>query len=100
MGLDIYLTEYDVNDTRLTPDIGVRDRLIASYTKDYLDMMFAYPEVKDLLVWGMVDKDSWLQGFLPRGDGVEKRPAPFDSDYRPKRMRTAIAEALAAAPAR
>lgn len=100
MGLDIYLTEFDVNDTELGPDITLRDRLIADYTKDYLDMMFSYVEVKDLLMWGLVDSGSWLQNFLPRADGVEKRPTLFDSDYRPKPMREAVAAALRDAPER
>ncbi|NNU15484.1 hypothetical protein HK107_04005 [Parvularcula sp. ZS-1/3] len=100
MGLDIYLTEFDVNDTRLDPDPALRDRLIATYTEEYLGMMLDYPQTKDILLWGMVDKDSWLQTFLPRDDGVEKRPVPWDSDYQPKPMREAIARALKAAPAR
>ncbi|MBB4659933.1 endo-1,4-beta-xylanase [Parvularcula dongshanensis] len=100
MGLDIYLTEFDVNDTRLRPDTAYRDELIASYTKDYLDMMLSYEETKDVLAWGMVDKDSWLQTFLPREDGVEKRPTPYSSDYQPKAMREAIAQAFRDAPTR
>lgn len=100
MGLDIYLTEFDVDDTRLGPDVELRDRLIASYTKDYLDIMFDYPQTKNLLAWGMVDKYSWLQDFLPREDGAEKRPTVYDSAYRPKPMRDAIAAAFRAAPER
>lgn len=100
MGLEIYLTEFDVNDTDLGPDAQMRDRLIASFTKDYLDMMLSYQATKDLLLWGLVDSQNWLQGFLPRTDGVEKRPSPFDSDYQPKPMRAAIAAALEAAPPR
>lgn len=100
MGLEIYLTEFDVNDTRLGGDVETRDRLIASYTKDYLDLMLSYRETKDLLAWGMVDKYSWLQTFLPRNDGVEKRPTVYDSEYRAKPMRDAIAAALRAAPER
>ena len=100
MGLEIYLTEFDVNDTDLGPDAAMRDSLIAAYTKDYLDMMLDYKQTKDLLVWGLVDSQNWLQGFLPRTDGVEKRPSPFDSNYRAKPMRAAIAAALEAAPIR
>ncbi len=95
-----YLTEFDVNDTGMGPDVAARDAAIASYTKDYLDLMFSYRETRDLLVWGMVDSMSWLQGFLPREDGVEKRPALYDSRYRPKIMRDAVASALRAAPER
>lgn len=100
MGLEIYLTEFDVNDTRMTPDKAIRDQAIASYTRDYLDLMFSYNETKEVLMWGMVDKYSWLQGFLPREDGVEKRPTLYDSDYRPKLMRDAVAAALKSAPVR
>ena len=100
MGLEIYLTEFDVNDTYLEADITTRDRLIASYAGDYLDLMLSYPQVKELLAWGMVDKYSWLQTFLPREDGLEKRPTLYDSDYRPKPLREAVAAALSAAPPR
>lgn len=100
MGLDLSLTEFDVNDTRLGPDAAMRDRLIAEYTKDYLDIMFDYPQTKELLIWGLVDKYSWLQDFLPRDDGVEKRPTLFNSNYQPKPVREAVAAALRAAPVR
>ena len=100
MGLDIYLTEFDVNDTRLGPDIAMRDSLIAAYTKDYLDIMLSYEQTKDLLMWGLVDDQSWLQGFLPRDDGVLKRPTLYDEHYQPKPMRDAVAAALKAAPVR
>jgi len=63
-------------------------------------MMLDYKQTKDLLVWGLVDSQNTLQGFLPRTDGVEKRPSPFDSNYRAKPMRAAIAAALEAAPIR
>lgn len=100
MGLSLKITEFDVNDTRLSPDIALRDRLIARFTKDYLDLMLSYPQLTEVLMWGLVDKDNWLQGFLPRTDGVEKRPTLFDSAYRPKAMREAVAAALRAAPSR
>ncbi|MBB5518986.1 endo-1,4-beta-xylanase [Amphiplicatus metriothermophilus] len=100
MGLDVYLTEFDVNDTDLPPDVETRDRLMAGYAKDYLDMMLSYEQTKDLLVWGMVDSYSWLQDFLPREDGVPKRPTLYDAAYRPKPLREAVAAALRAAPAR
>lgn len=95
-----YLTEFDVNDTRMGADIARRDAAIASYTRNYLDLMFSYPETKDLLIWGMVDGMNWLQDFLPREDGVEKRPTLYDSQYRPKIVRDAVASALRSAPQR
>tara|TARA_R110000782_G_scaffold13792_1_gene40499 strand:- start:68 stop:1039 length:972 start_codon:yes stop_codon:yes gene_type:complete len=96
MGLDIYITEFDVNDTDLKPDFAYRDRLIAGYTRDYFDMMLAYPQLKEVLVWGMVDDQSWLQTFLPRADNVLKRPTVYDKNYRAKAMRTSLADAFRA----
>ena len=100
MGLEIYITEYDVNDTRMTSNIAYRDQAMASYTRDYFDLMLSYPQLKEILIWGMVDDQNWLQNFLPREDGVLKRPTLYDKNYQAKSMRTALAEALIAAPAR
>ena len=94
MGLELYITEFDVNDTRLKPDIAYRDQLIASYTRDYFGMMLAYPQLKEVLVWGMVDDQNWLQTFLPRADNVLKRPTVYDKNYRAKAMRTSLADAF------
>ncbi len=100
MGLEIYLTELDVNDGKLEGDVAARDAAVASVTKDYLDLMLSYPETKDVLVWGLVDSQSWLQGQTPRADGTPRRPTLYDADYQPKPMREAVAQALAAAPMR
>jgi endo-1,4-beta-xylanase len=100
MGLEMYITEFDVNDTQLKPDIAYRDALIATYTRDYFDLMLSYPQVKEVLAWGMVDDQNWLQGFLPRSDGVLKRPTLYDKDYKPKAIREALAAALKTAPYR
>ena len=45
----------------------------------------------------MIDRFNWLQGFAPRDDGLEVRGTPYDSGYRPKPLREAIAASLAAA---
>ncbi|MGB3626135.1 MAG: endo-1,4-beta-xylanase, partial [Henriciella sp.] len=46
MGLELYITEFDVNDTRMRPDIAYRDRLISEYTRRYFDLMLQYPQLK------------------------------------------------------
>lgn len=100
MGLDLSPTEFNVNDTRLGPDAAMRDQLTAGFTRGYLETTFAYPQTKELLMSGMVDKYSWLQDFMPRQDDVEKRPTLYDPDCRPKLMRESVAAALHAAPVR
>ena len=102
MGLDLLVTEFDVNDRKLPADIAVRDAGVAALAKDYLDVTFSYPQCRDFLMWGMADNFSWLQGWYeaPRTDGVKMRPTPFDAELRAKPLRDAIAVAIEAMPPR
>ena len=100
MGYGLVITEFDVNDNGLPADIAQRDRGVADYARAYLDLMFSYPQLRDVMAWGMVDSFSWLQSFSPRADGQPKRPNPFDAGYRRKPLHQAIVDAFAAAPPR
>ncbi|KAA5805041.1 endo-1,4-beta-xylanase [Alkalicaulis satelles] len=102
VGLDLSLsvTEFDVHDKNLPADIEIRDRKVAELGRRYLDLMFSYPQTKDLLVWGMADQYSWYQEHWVREDGVAKRPTPYDENFQPKPLRQAIADALIAAEPR
>ena len=100
MGYGLVITELDVRDNRLPVDPVPRDQAVADFTRGYLDLMFAYPGLRDVLLWGMSDRYSWIEGFEPRTDGARRRPCPYDADFAPKPMRAAIAAAIAAAPAR
>ena len=100
LGLDLAVTEFDVNDTNLPFDIGERDAEIAALAEHYLSLMLSYSQTRDLLVWGMADHYSWLQTLWPRPDEAVKRPAPYDSSFRAKPLRAAIARALQNAPSR
>ena len=97
MGYKLLVSEFDVKDKALTSDITVRDARVADYARRYFDVMLDYPQLGDILAWGMVDRFSWLQGFAPRDDGLEVRCCPYDSQYRPKPLREAIAASFAAA---
>ncbi len=100
MGFDLLITEFDVNDQRVQGTIAERDKAVAQVAKTYLDLMLSYKQVKDVLLWGIQDKYSWLQSFTPRADKLPVRPTPFDEDYRPKPLYDAIAAAFKAAPER
>jgi endo-1,4-beta-xylanase len=100
MGYKLVITEFDVNDRRAPDDIAIRDRMVADYARAYLDLMLDYPQLQDVLAWGMVDKYSWLTGFDPRADKSIKRGLPYDSQFRPKPLRDAIAAAFAGASSR
>jgi endo-1,4-beta-xylanase len=102
MGLDLLVTEFDVNDRKLPGDIKTRDAGVAALAKDYLDVTFSYPQCRDFLMWGMADNFSWLQTWdeAPRTDGLKMRPTPFDDKLRAKPLRDAIAAAIEAMPPR
>jgi len=100
MGYKFVVTEFDVNDNGLPADHALRDRAVADYARAYFDIMFSYPQLKDVLAWGMCDKYSWLNGFSPRPDGEHKRSTPYDEMFQPKPLYAAIAAAFRGAPAR
>lgn len=102
MDLDLLITEFDVNDRKFPGDIAARDAGVAALARDYLDMTLSYPRLRDFLLWGMADHVSWLQGWdeAPRTDGLPMRPCPYDAQLQAKPLRTAIADAMRAMPAR
>jgi endo-1,4-beta-xylanase len=100
MGYKLKITEFDVNDRMAPTAIGPRDRIIADYARAYLELMLSYPQLGDVLCWGMVDRYSWLNGFDPRKDGTMKRGTPYDVNFRPKRLRDAISASFAGAKVR
>ena len=85
------LRDLRVCDTAPLRGLGTRDRMVADYARAYLDVMLSYPQLRDILAWGMVDKYSWLTDFDPRQDKTLKRGTPYDTHFRPKLLREAIA---------
>ena len=100
MGYRLVITEFDVNDQKAPDDIAVRDRMVADYAGAYLDLMFSYPQLRDVLAWGMSDRYTWLTGFDPRPDKSIKRGTPYDENFRPKPLRDAIARSFRSATSR
>ncbi|MDJ0277756.1 endo-1,4-beta-xylanase [Sphingomonas sp. 2R-10] len=96
MGYRLIVTEFDVRDRGLPSAIGPRDRGVADFARAYLDVMLSYPQLGDVVVWGLSDRYSWLRGFEPRPDGAIARGCPYDLELKPKPLRTAMLSALAA----
>lgn len=100
MGYKLVITEFDVNDRALPSDTKVRDAAVAAYADAYLEIMFGYPQLRDVLVWGMCDKYGWLNGFSPRVDRTHQRATPYDDKFRAKPLRDVFARRFAAAAVR
>ena len=99
LGYEIYITELDVNDQMLAGTVAERDAVVADHYRAFLKVALLEPAVKMVNTWGLSDRHTSKSTLLPRADGAEVRPLPFDRDLRPKPAAFAIAEALRAAPA-
>jgi endo-1,4-beta-xylanase len=87
MGLEVYLTEMDVNeDDIVSSDVHARDQLVAFAYSDLLQVALANPAVKLMLIWGVSDRRTWLNDGPTHHRKQPLRPQrslPFDPDYRP-----------------
>jgi endo-1,4-beta-xylanase len=84
LGLQVFLTELDVNDRSLPLDLPARDVAVAATYKQYLDRTLADPAVRAVLTWGITDRYTWLNHEGSRADGQPERPLPFDAGDLPK----------------
>jgi endo-1,4-beta-xylanase len=99
-GLKILITEMDVLDDGLPPNIRRRDRGVAEVYKRYLDTVLEEEAVISVIQYGLSDRWTEENDDNPRDDGVSRRPCPFDDKLRPKPAFWAIDEALKHAPHR
>lgn len=99
MGYDLLVTEFDVRDNALPADPAVRDQGVADYVRAYFETILDFPQLRDILAWGMTSRYSWLQGFDPRADGQLQRCCPYDADFRPLPLRSALIGCLQQADA-
>jgi len=92
--LQLFVTEFDMNDKELPADIQARDAQVAALGKDYLQNVLQHPQLRAVLTWGLSDRDTWLTGFDKRDDGLPQRPLPFDENLKPAPLFHAMLEAL------
>lgn len=94
MGLQVFITEMDVNDANIEGSAAECDAAVAQVYRSYLDMMLAEPNVTAALTWGITDRYTWLTLSKPRADGQPQRPLPFDPDYQPAPAYFAMRDAI------
>lgn len=101
MGLEVYVTELDVNTRKLEGGDAEQDTAVAAVYKDYLGLVLPEPNVKAVLTWGITDAHTWLnqsrEKWSLRPDGARQRPLPFYDDYTPAPAFFALRGALDAA---
>ncbi len=104
MGLEVYITELDVNTRKIAGGNAEQDAAVARVYHDYPALMLAEPNVKAVLTWGITDARTWLNGtksaWALRPDGARQRPLPFDDELRPTQAFFALRSAIDGTPAR
>ena len=97
--LDIYITEFDVDDIDY-PTLAARDdAAVAKRTGEFLRTVLAVPAVKMVVTWGLTDRYSWWRDpTVMAAYGFDKlpRPLPYDDMLAKKPMWDAMAQAFRA----
>ena len=98
MGLEVFVTEMDVNTHAVVGDAAAQDAAVATVYRDYLRLVLAEPNVPIVLTWGLDSAHSWLNNSHGdqhrRPDGARERPLPFDDQRKPTPAFSAIRKAL------
>lgn len=96
-GVDIYITELDVDDAAMPDDIGERDALVAARYGAFLKAVLSVKAVKAVITWQMSDRYSWYGELARRKQPPSRlpRPLPFDSNLQRKPAADAILAAFA-----
>jgi endo-1,4-beta-xylanase len=103
LGVDIYITEFDVDDSSLPDDIAIRDRMVAERCEKFLKATLAVPRVKALMCWHLSDRYSWYKTADWYGEavikfgGTARRPVRThltDTALKPKLAWDAVARAI------
>ena len=77
LGLQIFITEMDVNDRLWPANEAIRDKVVAESYGSYLDLVLREPAVRVVMTWGITDRRTWLNGEDARADHLPERCLPF-----------------------
>ena len=103
LGLDIYISELDVNDESFPDDIAERDRRVADAYAGFLQVALRHKRVKRIVLWGMADPFSFYGAIYKQkhpGTARTARPLLLDDGFKRKPAWFAVAQALRDAPER
>jgi endo-1,4-beta-xylanase len=93
LGLEIHITEMDVQIQGLSGTMEDRLEKQARVYEDVLSVALQNPQLKAFTIWGCSDRYSWI----PKFTGCADAPLPFDEYFQPKPAYEALIRALEAA---
>jgi endo-1,4-beta-xylanase len=94
-GLEIYLTEFDIDDHGFPEDPTTRKAAVAETGAEFLKAILGEPSVKMVVNWQLSDRYSWYRELWRRGAPTARKapsPLPFDDRLRPNPLRAAMIE--------
>jgi endo-1,4-beta-xylanase len=101
MGLEVYITEMDVNCRGMMGGVAERDAAVSQLYRNYLNLVLAEPNVPIALTWGITSAHAWMNQFDQRferwPDFARQHPLPFDDDFNPMPAFLSLRGALDAA---
>jgi len=82
MGLQVYITELDVNTRGLEGGPEAQDYAVAQVYRKYVSLVLPEPNVSAVITWGISAAHTWMNEskveWAQREDGAPQRPLPFD----------------------
>ena len=82
LGLQMLITELDVNDTQVKGNPQARDRIVAQTYQDYLNQVVPASDTKRVIFWTASNKFDWMNSVhdpkWQRADGTAHRPGLLD----------------------
>src|ERR1700724_2046269 len=100
LGVDIYITEFDVCADVFPDDIEARDAAVARTAQQFLVPTLRHPAVKALITWELADNYSFYRGMARAKTPTTARlprPLPYDDRLQAKPLWGAIAQAFESA---
>jgi endo-1,4-beta-xylanase len=94
LGLEVYLTEFDVNDIDLPRRIASRDAAVAMTARQFLEPVLDQRAVKIVASWGLSDKYTYRNEPEFKHFCWSSRPLPLDEEMRRKPLWQAMARAF------
>ncbi len=96
-GLEIQITELDVNDQSFPEDIELRDAKVADVYTRFLTTVLSNPKVNLVTTWQMTDRTAYYYNeSLGNFPDADRRPRPllFDLEFNRKPSYYAVAKAF------
>jgi endo-1,4-beta-xylanase len=103
LGLDIYISELDVNDEMFPDDVAERDQKVAEIYSRFLAVALKHRRVKRVVFWGMADHYSFYgPAYKQKHPDAARKPRPLllDAEFQRKPAWVAVEQALRNAPGR